>query len=212
MKNIYEILKEFNVEIPEDKKKDFDKVLFDNYKSVEEVNGIKEKLDQANTTIETLTQNHKADIEKRDGDLAALQKQLQEAGVDKESINDLTQKLASLQADYDKAKTENEAKLVRQKYEFLVKESCNALNFTSNGAKKAFVQEVLAKNLPVENDKLLGFEDFVSAYKEQDAGTFVVEDSDPDSANKSTPKFTTKQQRVDNTKPAAENKSTPVIW
>lgn len=44
MKNIYDILKEFGLEIPEDKKADFDKAVIENYKTVAEVDKLKNKL------------------------------------------------------------------------------------------------------------------------------------------------------------------------
>ncbi len=44
MTNIHEILKNYGVEIPEDKKAEFDKTVIENYKTVAEVNNIREKL------------------------------------------------------------------------------------------------------------------------------------------------------------------------
>ena len=47
MQNITEILKSFSVEIPTDKKADFDKLFNDNYKTIAEVNKITEKYNRA---------------------------------------------------------------------------------------------------------------------------------------------------------------------
>ena len=47
MKNIYEILKSFELTVPEDKKEDFDKVLNENYKTISEVIKIQGKLEKA---------------------------------------------------------------------------------------------------------------------------------------------------------------------
>lgn len=44
MINIHEILKSYGIEIPEDKKKEFEKTLFENYKTVAEVEKINDKL------------------------------------------------------------------------------------------------------------------------------------------------------------------------
>lgn len=38
MKNIFEIMKEYGLEIPEEKKKDFEKTLLENYKTVSDYN------------------------------------------------------------------------------------------------------------------------------------------------------------------------------
>ena len=59
MQNITEILKSFSVEIPTDKKADFDKLFNDNYKTIAEVNKITEKYnratEEANAAKESLT-------------------------------------------------------------------------------------------------------------------------------------------------------------
>lgn len=47
MQNITEILKNFGVEIPTDKKADFDRLFNDNYKTIAEVNKITEKYNRA---------------------------------------------------------------------------------------------------------------------------------------------------------------------
>lgn len=43
MQNIYEIAKTSGIEIPEDKKTDFDKAMVENYKTIAEVDKINEK-------------------------------------------------------------------------------------------------------------------------------------------------------------------------
>ena len=51
MINIHEILKSYGVEIPEDKKTDFNKTLFENYKTIAEVDKINDKLTKANNDL-----------------------------------------------------------------------------------------------------------------------------------------------------------------
>lgn len=53
MKNIYEILKEIGVEIPEDKKGDFDKAVIANYKTIAEVKKITTARDNYKEQLET---------------------------------------------------------------------------------------------------------------------------------------------------------------
>ena len=38
MKNIFEIMKDYGLEVPEDKKKDFEKAVLENYKTAAELN------------------------------------------------------------------------------------------------------------------------------------------------------------------------------
>ena len=56
MVNIHEILKEYGVEIPEDKKSDFDKAIIANYKTVAEVDKLKGKLEKAEEKVNELTE------------------------------------------------------------------------------------------------------------------------------------------------------------
>ena len=51
MKNIFEIMKEYGLEVPEDKKKDFEKTVLENYKTMTDYDNQTKKLDAANDTI-----------------------------------------------------------------------------------------------------------------------------------------------------------------
>lgn len=51
MKNIFEIMKEYGLEVPEDKKTDFEKAVLENYKTVKDYEKQVEKLNEANDTI-----------------------------------------------------------------------------------------------------------------------------------------------------------------
>ena len=52
MVNIHEILKNIGIEIPEDKKTEFDKAVTENYKTIAEVKKINDKLDVANNDLD----------------------------------------------------------------------------------------------------------------------------------------------------------------
>ena len=51
MKNIFDIMKEFGIEVPEDHKKDFEKAVLENYKTIADYDAQTEKLNKANDTI-----------------------------------------------------------------------------------------------------------------------------------------------------------------
>ena len=61
-------------------------------------------------------------------------------------------------------------------YGFAVNGAVAGLKFTSESAKKAFVADLTAKKLPLQDGKLLGLEDFVKAYQTSDPGAFLPED------------------------------------
>ena len=108
----------------------------------------------------------------RDKDLAALQEQLKTANPEK--INQLQGTIDTLQQQYAKDKADYEAALAKQTYEFAVKEEAGKLQFSSNAAKKAFISEAIAKEFKLDGDTLLGFNDWLAAYKEADPTAFAA--------------------------------------
>ena len=54
--------------------------------------------------------------------------------------------------------------------------AASGLKFTSDSAKKAFLSDLKAKKLPLQDDgTLLGFDDYVASYKKTDPGAFAPE-------------------------------------
>lgn len=116
-----------------------------------------------------------ATIKTRDTDLSDLQKKLEEAGADSGKLQELTNSLTELQTKYDGDMKSYKDQLKKQSYEFAVKEFANQQKFTSQGAKRDFIQSMIAKELKMEKDTILGADDFLNVYKEADPNAFVVE-------------------------------------
>lgn len=53
MKNIFAIMKEYGLEVQEDKRKEFEAAVLENYKTVSDYNNQKAKLDTANGKLKT---------------------------------------------------------------------------------------------------------------------------------------------------------------
>ena len=211
MKNIYEILKSYGIEIPEDKKEAFDKEVLENYKTVKEVDTLRNKLEAAESDKKAIEEKYNTDIAQRDTDLATLQEKLKNAGADADKLSNLQTDFDTLQQTYNTAKADYEKQLAKQAYDFAIRENVANLKFSSNSAKKAFIADITAKNLSMENGKILGFDDFVNAYKEQDAGAFVVDDDTE--AGKPKPTFSGKTTPTpDEPTPEQDNKDRPLIW
>lgn len=135
-----------------------------------------DELAQRDTRISTLTDT----ISARDTDLANLQQTLQDAG-DLEALKNASKDLTDLQKKYDKETKAYQAQLSKQAYEFAVKEFANSKKFTSNAAKRDFVQSMIAKNLTLENGKIIGADDFTQSYSSENADAFIVEkQNDPE--------------------------------
>ena len=143
------------------------------------------------TQVDTLTQQNtdlQGQVAQRDADLTELNTKLTNAGQSATKLTQVQTDLTNLQTKYNTEKTEWESKLAKQNYEFLVKEAVSGMKFTSNAAKKEFISGLVEKKLPVENDKLLGIDDYVASQKEADPGIFAVE-TPPDNPNNSKPNF-----------------------
>lgn len=141
--------------------------------------------------IEELNKN----INTRDADLVNLKRQLEEAGNDKTKLEELTGKFDTLQTDYNNAKSEYEGKLQKQKYEFAVKDFANGQTFTSAAAKREFIRSMTEKELKMDNESILGAEDFLETYKKENADSFAADNPDKK------PKFADKSSGGDSNKP-----------
>lgn len=210
MKNIYEILKSFGLVVPEDKKEDFDKAVLENYKTVSEVDVVRKNLEKAEKERDTYKTKYDEDIAKRDADITDLQEKLKNAGVDAEKLTTLQNDLTALQTKYQTEKGDLESKLAKQAYEFAVKEKVAGLKFSSESAKKAFMSDILKDELKMKDGQLIGFDDFVDAYKKSDEKAFVTETTDP----KNKPSFSkkTSSKEPEPGKEPDESKTRPLIW
>ena len=66
----------------------------------------------------------------------------------------------------------------KQAYEFAVKDFASSKKFTSNAAKRDFINSMIAKELKMDNGRILGADDFVTSYSTENADAFVVEKED----------------------------------
>ena len=114
MKNIFEIMKEYGLEVPEGKKKDFEKAVLENYKTMTDYDNQAKKLDAANETIKANDTAMKDLQGKLDGF-----KDVDVSGLN-QRIKDLETEKANIQRDYD-------AKIADRDFNDLVKESIAAV-------------------------------------------------------------------------------------
>ena len=125
--------------------------------------------------------------------LTAAQNQLQEANRKLEGYDpEWKQKAAQ-------AQQEAQQQLDEMKAQYAAGNAASGLKFTSESAKKAFLADLAAKKLPLQEDgTLLGLEDFVKAYQKADPGAFAKDSEYPsvkDGGDPSTkPSGTTRDQ------------------
>lgn len=162
MQDITDILKQYEVEIPEEKKENFLKDFRNSYKSSAELEKLKDKnsnlestLNEYNTTIENYK---KVDVEGLKNELKEWQEKYENAN--KEYTNKINKNL--LEKEFDKFK------------------------FTSNTAKASiFNQAFESEKISFNDGKVSGIEDFMQIIKEQDPKAFVIEQEEEEK-----PKFT----------------------
>lgn len=98
-------------------------------------------------------------------------------------VDGIKQKISDWETKYDTDTKALQEKLAKKDYDHTVEKMVEGLKFSSTSAKKAFTNDLIAKELKIENNSLLGFDDFVKEYKESDPGAFVPEE-DPGAKKK----------------------------
>lgn len=162
MQDITEILKTYEIEIPEEKKESFLKDFRNSYKSSAELEKLKDKnsnlektLNEYNTTIE----NYK-----------------------KVDVEGLKNELKEWQDKYENANKEYTEKINKN----LLEKEFSKFKFTSNTAKNSiFNQAFNSEKISFDGDKVNGIDDFIQVIKEQDPNAFVIEQEEEEK-----PKFT----------------------
>ena len=157
-------------------------------------------LSARDTRIKTLDDT----IKSRDTDLGNLRTQLEAAGTDADKLSKLTTDFTALQSKYDKDTKAYEKQLKDQQYQYAVKDFANQQKFSSQAAKRDFINTMLAKNFAIENDVIVGASDFVAAYTKDNADAFVVESTTPPAQTGAD-----KPHFVDTTNPQGSPSGTP---
>ena len=109
-----------------------------------------------------------------------LKKQLEETNtklqeLSKANPDDLNKKITELQQKYDNDTKALNDKIQAQEYNYKINDYVKDIKFSSNSAKRTFIEDLKNKHLEFDNDKLVGFDDFKKSYEEKDASAFLQE-------------------------------------
>ncbi len=149
MKNIYDILKEFGLEVPEDKKADFDKAWKENYRTKAEYEKATSQRDEYKSALDTVN-----------GKLKEFE------GVD---VADLKSQISTLQGDLKKKEDEYAAKEADR----LFRESLTAAIKAAGGRNEKAVMALLdVDTLKASKDQSADIKKALDAAKESDAYLF----------------------------------------
>lgn len=132
-----------------------------------------EQTEAVNKIMEKQAEEHSAEIAKLQEQLTAANNQIKE--FQSMNIDEIKASAAAWQEKYAASEKAWNEKLAALKYETAAKDAVADIKFSSNSAKRAFLGDLQAKKLPLENDKLTGFSDFLNSYKESDPDAFVPE-------------------------------------
>lgn len=169
MKNYEELLKDIGIDIPDDKKESFGKSFNENYKTIAEVEKIKTKLE--NSTSDNSSLNER--LEQSQKDITELKEKLEATGEDATKIKELQMEVDNLlKKNEEQSQKFAEAEKQRD-YLNSIKDAMKDLKFSSKSAEQTFINKAVEKQFASDNGKLLGFDEFVKDYKEQDSGAFV---------------------------------------
>lgn len=138
--------------------------------------------------IEAIMAENGRDVEAKNNSITQLQTerdglkgQLEAASAEIKSYKDLDVEGIKAKAAEFESKYNTETQALREQleaanYGFAVKDAIAPYKFSSESARKAFVADLTAKKLPLQEGKLLGLEDFHKQYAEADPGAFVTEE------------------------------------
>lgn len=127
----------------------------------------KEK-DEKISTLTTKTESLESQLKENNDKIKEL------SSIDADKLNE---KIKTLTEKYDNDTKELNEKLSKQTYDYKIKDMTSGLKFSSESARKSFINDLSNKGLKLEDDKILGFDDFVNEYKESDPNAFASEET-----------------------------------
>ena len=156
MQKLIETLKQFGIEVPEEKHAEVKKALSEHYKNAAEHTKAIGKLESERDSWKERAETAEETLKKFDGkDVDAMQRE----------IDDWKKKAEDAEKNFNAKEAE------REKQE-LLKEAYADIEFTSNAAKNAIMAQI-SENVSVKNGKLIGFNDLLEDAKKNDASAFV---------------------------------------
>jgi polyhydroxyalkanoate synthesis regulator phasin len=152
--------------------------------TIEQVDKAEEYVDALRSELQSKTAEieaqYKQQIEDYKSQVTAANKQInqfQSMDVDaiKKSAADWQNTASKWEEKQKSTEKEYQEKIYQLQYEGALKDASSSLKFSSNSAKKAFMADAKARNLPYDGNKVTGFDDFVKEYRKSDPDAFVAE-------------------------------------
>ncbi len=100
-------------------------------------------------------------LDQRNADLTELQEKLK-------NFEGTTAEFEALKTKYQEDAKSWEVEKQQQAYQFAVKQAANGVEFSSTSAKNYFIEKCIGEGLKMKNGEILGFNDFLENYKQND--------------------------------------------
>ena len=152
---------------------------------------VKKQYDEKELIINDGTYIPKAKFDNLNEQKKDLENQLKETNdkvqeLSKANTEELKKQIEDLQNKYEEDTKALNEKYDKREYDIKLNDYAKDLKFSSNSARKSFMSDLKAKELKFEDDKLVGFDDFVNSYKESDPNAFMEEKKEEQSVTVNT--------------------------
>lgn len=114
----------------------------------------------------------KADLAEAQQKLSDREKDLEELKKSAGDAEAVKKQLEELQTKYNTETEEHKAAMAKRDYSDAVNAAVADLKFSSKGARSAFVADLIAKNLPLKDGAIDGFDAYLKSAKEADPDAF----------------------------------------
>lgn len=155
MRNIETIMADAQIELTEEQKETINNGLLENYITKAEH---EKKLDKANAEVE----KYKNNFEEANKSLDSFKDLEERYEKEKKELNDKVEATENHYKDLLDARDRNDA----------INQAIEGITFSSLSAKKSIIGEIQAKNLPMQDGKLVGVKDVIDRLKEEDPNAF----------------------------------------
>lgn len=168
MKRFIETLKQFGIEIPEDKQAEVKKALSEQYKAVEEHN-------KAISKLETERDNWKQKAE-------TAEQTLEKFGDIKPE--EIQTELATWKKKAEDAEENAKKQIYERDFSDALKTELESIEFTSDAAKRDVMSQIKEAGLKLKDGKILGLSDLIGQIKKTDVSAFVDKEQQQMEQNK----------------------------
>lgn len=163
MKNIFEIMKEYGVELPEDKKKEFEATVLENYKTISDYNNQKAALDTAGEKLKAAEKT----MEELNGKLK---------GYKDVDVSELNQKIEKLTEDLKQKDADYQKQMADRDFEDLLKDSISQAKGRNAKAITALLDVEKLKESKNQKDDVAAA---LKALSEQEDSKMLFGEPDP---------------------------------